>query len=525
MNSLKLFSYFLFLLFFIFIFKTTTLVNSSSILNQGNFVSGIVMYEISTRPWLYYLTQKYNRKITRLADIPAQEFQSLADKGINMVWMMGVWSLGAYGLNHDKTDPGLLASYASVLPDYTQDDIIGSPYAITSYTCNPELGSDQDIATLRQLLHSMGLKLMLDFVPNHTAVDNPLTTTNPEYYIRAPKGSSPPYDPNIYLPNGIAYGSSGYGPWTDTAQLNYFNPDTRTAMVKNLLHIASLADGIRCDVAYLELNDLFQQNWAKQANSWGYYKPSTEFWSDAISQVKAQYPNVTFLAEVYNPYESTLQANGFDFTYDKTLRDKLGGGNLDDIRRYISGLSFNYLTHSAHFIANHDEDRAAYYFGTWWKANAAALITMTLPGMQFYWNGDFKGLTHKLDVHLRRETSEPAVIDSENFYNVFVNITTNAVFKYGTWTYLPVTGSDTAWRLMAWRWEYGNEKRACVLNFSDQQGSGRVILSNAYSDNGSDTIDIVDLLSGEHYARSASEMRTQGLFVVVDSWYGQIFSY
>jgi hypothetical protein len=150
-----------------------------------------------------------------------------------------VWELGAYGLKYDQTNPALLAYYPTVgnisnkqlmlqvLPGYTQSDIIGSPYAVVNYTCNPQLGSDADIMAFKKKINAMGLKLMLDFVPNHSAVDCPYTTTNPEYYIRAPKGSQPPYDPNIYLPNGIAYGSScsGCGSWQDTAQFNYWEYD------------------------------------------------------------------------------------------------------------------------------------------------------------------------------------------------------------------------------------------------------------------------------------------------------------
>lgn len=80
-------------------------------------------------------------------------------------------SLGPYGLNFDRTNPGLLQDYSQVLPGYTIDDIIGSPYAPTAYVTNPQLGSDDDLRTFRKMLNSMGLKLMLDFVPNHSAVD------------------------------------------------------------------------------------------------------------------------------------------------------------------------------------------------------------------------------------------------------------------------------------------------------------------------------------------------------------------
>lgn len=91
------------------------------------------------------------------------------------------------------------------------DDIIGSPYAVTNYTCNPQLGTDQDILSLKSRLNQLGLKLMLDFVPNHSAVDCPWVTEHPMFYIHAPNGTQPPYDPNMYLPNGIAYGSVCFG--------------------------------------------------------------------------------------------------------------------------------------------------------------------------------------------------------------------------------------------------------------------------------------------------------------------------
>lgn len=63
--------------------------------------------EISTRPWLYKLSKQYGRSIVSLRDIPMEEFQKIRQRGIDMVWMMGVWRLGEYGVQHDRTDPGL----------------------------------------------------------------------------------------------------------------------------------------------------------------------------------------------------------------------------------------------------------------------------------------------------------------------------------------------------------------------------------------------------------------------------------
>lgn len=146
----------------------------------------------------------------------------------------------------------------------------------------------------------MGLKLMLDFVPNHSAVDGmsetpnlravvlvtqilsspaPWTSSNPDYYIHAPKGTNPPYDATRYLANGIAYGWAGWGGgWMDTAQYNYWNPAFVSAQVLNVLKIASLADYIRCDMAFLNLNSVIRDNWNQQLSSWGYSSPNDEFW-------------------------------------------------------------------------------------------------------------------------------------------------------------------------------------------------------------------------------------------------------
>eukprot|EP01114_Cavostelium_apophysatum_P001197 TRINITY_DN11013_c0_g1_i2.p1 TRINITY_DN11013_c0_g1~~TRINITY_DN11013_c0_g1_i2.p1 ORF type:complete len:504 (+),score=68.63 TRINITY_DN11013_c0_g1_i2:87-1598(+) len=482
------------------------------------------MYELSTRPWLYALSQKYGQSITLLSEIPQQEFQQIKDMGFDYVWMMGVWQLGKYGLNFDQTNPALLSYYPTVLPSFTIDDVIGSPYAVVNYTCNVQLGSDEDIASLRSMLNGIGLKLMLDFVPNHSAVDCPFTSSNPDFYILAPKGTQPPYDPSAYLPNGIAYGSAGWGgAWQDTAQFNYWNPTTRKVRLQELLQVASLADAIRCDMAYLLLNDLFGQNWQQQLQSWGWTQPTTEWWADSIQAVKQQYPDVIFLAEVYDPYQQDLQNVGFDFTYDKDLYDRLKNQDINGVREWLSSNTVEFLSRSAHFISNHDQPRAANYFGSWWMADATALMTFTVPGMRFHWQWEFQGFKNQIDIHLRREEPESAVQDVQDFYQTFLNITNADVFKYGDWIYIDLSDSGTD--LIAYRWEFGDDRRLCVINYSGDTGSTNVIVSNAQPINGNDTIPVTDLLSGTKYWRSAKMMQTQGLDVVVNSWYAQIFQY
>eukprot|EP00696_Hemimastix_kukwesjijk_P002005 gnl/Hemi2/12449_TR4245_c0_g1_i1.p1 gnl/Hemi2/12449_TR4245_c0_g1~~gnl/Hemi2/12449_TR4245_c0_g1_i1.p1 ORF type:complete len:550 (+),score=133.09 gnl/Hemi2/12449_TR4245_c0_g1_i1:162-1652(+) len=488
--------------------------------------AGFNVYEISTRPWLYELSQKYGREISTLADIPQLELQQLADAHIDVVWFMGLWHLGPFGLQHDITDPGLLQGYAQTLPGFTTADIIGSPYAVTEFTANPSLGSDSDVSNLRNRLHALGMKLMTDFVPNHTAVDSNWTSSNPEYYVRSPKGTQPPYDSSKYLPSGIAYGSDPYsGAWTDTAQLNYWNPDLYEQMTQALLHVASLSDYVRCDMAMLVINDIIAQTWGAQLTSWGYAQPKTEFWQTAIAAAKASY-DVKFVAEVYWGRDAQLRSFGFDYTYDKDLLDALHAGNLDNIRGHISGLGLGSLLQGMHFTENHDEPRAISTFGGWQKADAAALVAMTLPGMRFYNHGQWAGKAARLDVHLRRSSDEAPISQVANFYTSLLNVTSAEVFRQGQWVYCDVGSTDTSWRLMAWRWGLGDERRVCIINFSDTTGAGPVVLPDAASPSGGgDSVAVLELLTGAVYTRSVHEMQTTGLFTVIDPWSAQIFKY
>jgi len=291
--------------------------------------------------------------------------------------------------------------------------------------------------------------------------------------------------------------------------------------------VASLADAIRCDVAYLLLNDQIQQNWGQQLSSWGWTRPSQEWWSVAISYIKQQFPDVIFLAEVYNPLQAQLQSLGFDFTYDKTLLDNLASFNLESIQSWISGNSPEFISKSMHFLSNHDEPRAVTKFGQWWLANAAALVTYTLPGMRFFWMWDNFGYTSQIDIHLRREVSESPNDSVEGFYKQLLGIVTDHhAFRNGTWSLLSVDDSNPPNELMAWHWANDLEKILCVLNFgSTDNAYGQIVLPDAEPINGNDTIPVTELLSGVTYYRSAEEMKMTGLKVLVPSWYGQIFLY
>ena len=206
-----------------------------------------------------------------------EQFDYLAENGVDIIWMMGVWKLGNYGLEFDKK-----LNYSQYLPDWTMDDVIGSPYAVTEYVCNPDLGTDEDLLDLRIEINIRGMKLMLDFVPNHSAVDAPQATSDQDMYIRAPEGL---IQEGRYTENGIAYGANQYHyTWKDVLQWNYWENKTIEYMKNNIMKILTLADAIRCDVAYQELNDVFEITWPDELSYYNYTKPNFEFWSYAINE-------------------------------------------------------------------------------------------------------------------------------------------------------------------------------------------------------------------------------------------------
>ena len=98
---------------------------------------------------------------------------------------------------------------------------------------------------------------MLDFVPNHSAHDCPLAYSNPDMYILAPNDT---FEKDRYSERGIAYGSDiGHFPWKDVIQFNYWNNKTIEEMKNNFVKVITLADGVRCDTAVLELNDVLTE--------------------------------------------------------------------------------------------------------------------------------------------------------------------------------------------------------------------------------------------------------------------------
>ncbi len=442
------------------------------------------LYELNTAIFLRRLSAKYGRKVT-LGNVPSEEWQSLAHRGFNAVWLMGVWQRSVAGRNKALCHADLCQEYNRVLPGWTEKDIGGSPYAICGYNIDPSLGEAGDLARLKSDVNRHGLSLILDFIPNHFACDHAWTLQHPDWFVHAGKNDIQAH-PDWFFPAGpgiyIAHGRDPYwGPWTDTAQVNFFSPAMRQAMIGELLRVAEVADGARCDVAMLSLNDVFTWVWADYIKH--IPRPQTEFWTDAIGRVKKEHPGFLFIAEAYWGYERKLLELGFDFTYDKALYDRLRDSSARDIRAYLA-TDEAYHRRAVHFIENHDEGRAAAVFGNG-RALAAAAVIATIPGMWLCHDGQLEGYHVHLPVQLTREPQEETACEVVQFYAKLLPACQSTALRYGDWQLLDVRrggeGNDSSENILAWLWLKDGHESVVAINYSTETARGWVHLPSALS--------------------------------------------
>jgi glycosidase len=369
------------------------------------------LFQINTRAWLRRLSREAGKQVT-LADIDDGTLDGFAESGFDWVWLLSVWQTGAAGRAVSRGNPQWRAEFESVLPDLSEDDICGSGFAIAAYRVSEALGGETALAKFREKLARRNIRLMLDFVPNHTAPDHPWVRIHPDFYVQGDEAalSAAPHNYTRVEtgagPGILAYGRDPNFPgWPDTLQLDYRNPELQAAQVDELLAIAAKCDGVRCDMAMLLLPEIFQRTWGMTPEP---------FWPKATAAVPAKYPGFTFMAEVYWDLEWTLQQQGFAYCYDKRLYDRLKASAARPIRDHLlAGL--DYQDKLARFLENHDEPRAATEF-PWPQHQAAAIITFLSPGLRFFHQGQFEGARIRVPTHLCRGPVEAVNPDVREFY-------------------------------------------------------------------------------------------------------------
>jgi len=485
-----------------------------------------LLYQINTRCWLKDLSAQHKRAIT-LATVPDDEFTFWQESGFTHIWLMGVWTTGAHARDIALKHPDLRREYDKVLPGWTEVDVAGSPYSIADYSVPKVLGGDAGLKKFRTRLNQLGIKLILDFVPNHLGLDHPWVSAQPELFVQSPKPVAGTFAVQTAAgTDWIANGKDPYfAPWTDVAQLDYRYAATRVAMQHLLLSVAAKCDGVRCDMAMLLLNDVFARTWEHLPVN--VPPPASEFWPEAIAAVKAAQPGFIFMAEVYWGLEGQLQSLGFDFTYDKALYDDLLWRHPADAQQKLLSHPPDYVARSIHFLENHDEPRVAEKLSI--EENlAAALVILGLPGMRFLHEGQLTGARIKMPVQLGRRPIEPVQPAIAAAYKKLLAVLKHSLIGQGHGQILtPRAAWDanpTGQNIIAVLWPgQGLEFDVVVVNLAWHRSQCYVALPEAGL---ADRNWILrDLLSEESYERVGSDLVQSGLYLDLAPGGAQVFRF
>jgi hypothetical protein len=490
-----------------------------------------VLYEINTRVLLGELSRDAGKPVT-LGTIPASLVEEWERYGIDAVWLMGVWSSGPAGIAIARQDERLRAAYRSALPDFTDEDIAGSPYAIRAYEIRESFGGEKGLAVLRERLAERGIGLVLDFVPNHTARDHAWVTTHPEYYVhggeRDAEGRS-----DLFFRAGSGKGAvtlamgrdPSFAGWTDTAQINVAHRGARKAMIQLLERIAGMCDGVRCDMAMLVMNSVFARTWGAHAPPEGEVHAAGEFWTEAIGAVRARQPDHLFIAEAYWNMEWELQQLGFDYTYDKTLFDRLLREGAGSVRDHLRA-EMEYQKHSLRFIENHDEQRAASSLTSEPWLCAASTVIATIPGMVMFHEGQFEGRRVKLPVQLTRRPVEDVAPRTKAFMEQLLKIIASPPFREGAWRLLMPRAAwheNYTWGnfLIFWWHHPGAGTRLVVVNYAPL--SGQCYVDVPLEEISGTSIEFHDLLSEAAYVRDRNGLASKGIYFDIQPYGIHIF--
>jgi glycosidase len=404
------------------------------------------LYEINMRTWKSAHDKEGSPHMGGLRSLSVEDLRDIKASGFQSIWLMGVWEVG---------------SRVRAMSKQYGEDFQGSPYAIYDYKVSQDLGTEQDLDAIVREAHRMGLKVIVDFVPNHMGIDSAWLNTHPEYFLHklpdeADKNISDtdllqrypsyfPYRTPAYPENDrrvpktilVAYGRDPFFyPWIDTAQLDYARPELREYLKQMLSGLARRVDGVRCDMAMLVLREQIKihRHSAMPREEFDRLMPN-EFWSEAIEEVKKTNPHFLFVAETYWSMESQLQQLGFDYTYNKPLYEAICSamhdGHAEGLMNFLRVLGTEYLSRSLHFLENHDEERAMNALGEQRQRPAAVLLT-TLPGLALIHQGQMEGRRERLPVQRVVPLQKEAANESLTmYYKHLLQTTSLPVFRKG----------------------------------------------------------------------------------------------
>ena len=402
----------------------------------------VVLLAKNTYVWLWQLSRQYGRPITRLDQIPNEELDALADRGITGLWLIGLWkrSRASQRIKQMMGNP----------------EAVASAYAIDDYVIAEDFGGEAALADLRARAWQRGIRLASDMVPNHMAIDSRWVIEHPDRFLSLPYSPFPNYtfhgpdlcdDPRVgvfledhYYDHSdaavvfkrvdyhtgderyIYHGNDGTSmPWNDTAQLDYLNPETREAVIQTILAVARQFPIIRFDAAMTLAKRHIQRLWHPEPGQGGAIpsraafampreeferRMPKEFWREVVERIAAEAPDTLLLAEAFWLMEGYfVRTLGMHRVYNSAFMHMLRDEDNAKYRGQIKEtLAFDpeILKRYVNFMTNPDEEPAALQFGKGDKYFGVFTVMATVPGLPMIGHGQFEGFEEKYGMEYHR---------------------------------------------------------------------------------------------------------------------------
>jgi hypothetical protein len=402
----------------------------------------VVLIAKSSYVWLEQLSKKYGRHIERLDQIPDEELGVLADRGLNGLWLIGLWERSPAS----QTIKRLRG----------QSDAVASAYSLRDYAIAEDLGGYLSYTNLRDRAARFGIRLASDMVPNHMGIDSKWVIEHPDWFLSRHDSPYPSYSFNgpdvssdsrveikiedhyydqtdaavVFRRRDRASGHTEYVyhgndgttfAWNDTAQLDYSKAYVREQVIQTILSVARQFPIIRFDAAMTLAKKHVQRLWFPLPGSGGSI-PSraefsmtqeefdalmpNEFWREVVDRVAAEVPGTLLLAEAFWLLEGYfVRTLGMHRVYNSAFMNMLRDEENAKYRSYLKKtIEFDpeILKRYVNFMSNPDERTAIDQFGTGDKYFGACTLMATLPGLPMFGHGQIEAFTEKYGMEYKR---------------------------------------------------------------------------------------------------------------------------
>jgi len=507
----------------------------------------VVLMAKTVLVWLYQLSKKYNRSITRLDQIPDEELDTLRDEGFTGLWLIGLWE----------------RSYASkrVKQLCGNPEAAASAYSLFDYDIAANLGGWEALDNLRRICWMRGIRLASDMVPNHTGMDGKWVYEHPDYFITRKDCPFPNYTftgenlsqdgrVSLYLEDHyysksdcavcfkrvdnhtgdvtyIYHGNDGTGmPWNDTAQIDFLNPAAREAVMQKILHVARNFPIIRFDAAMVLAKKHIRRLWYPEPGHGGdiatrsqYALPTeefekripNEFWREVVDRCAAEMPDTLLLAEAFWMMEGYFTRTlGMHRVYNSAFMNMLKKEENQKYRDTVKNtIKFDpqILKRFVNFMNNPDEETAVAQFGKGDKYFGCCTLMATMPGLPMFGHGQLEGFEEKYGMEYTRayrdEKPDQQLLD-RHWHDIFPLLKKRYLFAqienflfYDVWN----NGSVNE-NIYAYSNGVGNERAIVFYNNKYDRASGWIKQSCEYA---------VKTGSGEGDVKMCSQSIAQGL--------------